>query len=200
MRLATIVLLLATICTASMISESQSTIYWSKDHIYAGADGKEIAVMMPPSSDTTAPTTPSSLAYSSVTATSVYLSWTGSTDSGGSGLAGYKVYRQTGSGASPPVGTVGTSTTCMGGGPMCFTDQPLQPSTSYTYTVRAFDNAQNHSSAATTVTLTTLSSSGDTIAPSAGTWDGSAADKPGIGDRVVRRTGWPRRSQSGFRR
>jgi len=69
------------------------TIYWTKDHIYAGPGGKEIAIITPPSSDTTAPTTPTNVASSNVTTTSVQISWTGSTDSGGSNLAGYKIYR-----------------------------------------------------------------------------------------------------------
>lgn len=143
----------------SAFVQAQTTIYWSKDHIYAGAEGKEIAIVTPPSSDTTAPTTPTGLTVGTVTATSVSLSWSGSTDSGGSGLAGYKVYRQKGSGASLPVGTVGTST-------LSFVDQPLQPSTAYTYTIVAFDNAQNHSSASSSAGTTTSSSSGDTTAPS----------------------------------
>jgi len=159
MRSATIALLLAIIVAIPVVHQAQTTIYWSKDHIYAGADGKEIAIVTPPSSDTTAPTVPSGLTLGTVTATSVSMSWSGSTDSGGSGLAGYKVYRQKGSGASLPVGTVGTST-------LSFVDQPLQPSTAYTYTIVAFDNAQNHSAASSSAGTTTSSSSGDTIPPS----------------------------------
>jgi len=79
------------------------------------------------------------------------MSWTGSTDSGGSGLAGYKVYRQRGTEASLPVGTVGNAVTS-------FTDQALQFSTSYTYTIVSFDNAQNHSTPSGAITITTLAS------------------------------------------
>jgi fibronectin type III domain protein len=92
----------------------------------------------------------------------VQLSWTGSTDSGGSNLAGYKIYRQVGTGASLPVGTVAAGTTS-------FTDPHLQPSTGYTfkivafdnlqdrvaYTVRAVDNATNASAASTAANVTT---------------------------------------------
>jgi len=124
------------------------TIYWTKDHIYAGPGGKEFAIITPPSSDTTVPTTPTNVASSNVTASSVQISWTGSSDSGGSELAGYKIYRQKGSGGSLPVGTVGTGTTT-------FVDQPLQPGTGYTWTVRAFDNAQNHSAASSSGSATT---------------------------------------------
>jgi len=130
------------------------TIYWKKDHVYAG--GKEIAVITPAPADQTAPTVPTGLAASTVTATSVQLSWNAASDTG-SGVAGYKVYRQMGSGASLPVGTTGSSTTS-------FTDQPLQPGAGYTYTVRAFDFAQNHSAGSSGVTITTLTAT-DTTAP-----------------------------------
>ncbi len=143
----------------SVVASGQTTIYWKRDHIYAGPGGGEIATVTPASADTTAPSAPSGLGVTTTTATSVALSWTwtGSTDSGGSGLARYKIYRQKGSGASRPVGTVNSSTTA-------FTDQPLEPSTSYTSIV-AFDNAQNDSSASGSVNPTTSSSSGDSTAP-----------------------------------
>ncbi len=152
---------LAVLLTAVPVSEAgQQSISWTKDHIYAGAGGKEIAVVTPIPSDTTAPTTPTNLGTSNVTATSVRLTWTGSTDSGNSGLAGYKVYRQRGSGASIPVGTLNASTTT-------FVDEPLQASTSYTYTVRAYDNAQNHSSASNSSSVTTAAAwYGETEPPS----------------------------------
>jgi hypothetical protein len=109
------------------IAEAQTTLYFKRDHVYAGPGGGEIAIITPAPSDTAAPGVPTGVGTSSVTATSVVVSWTGSTDSGGSLLAGYKVYRQKGSGASLPVGTVASGTTT-------FTDQPLEPSTSYTWT------------------------------------------------------------------
>jgi hypothetical protein len=107
---------------------AQQTIYFKKDHIYSGPGGNEIAIATPLPSDQTAPGAPTGVSSSNVTATSVQLNWSASTDSGGSGLAGYKVYRQQGSGASLPVGTVGTGT-------LSFTDQPLTPSTAYTYSL-----------------------------------------------------------------
>src|SRR5438132_1096537 len=117
--------LLVSLLSIASSTVAQQSIYWKKDHIYNGPGGTEIAIVTPAPSDTTAPTAPSSLSSSNLTATSVQLSWTGSTDSGGSNLAGYKVYRQVGTGASLPVGTVGAGTTS-------FTDQHLQPATAYT--------------------------------------------------------------------
>lgn len=137
---------LAVVFLIATSAAAQQTIYWKKDHIYFGPGGKEIAVVMPPPTDQTAPTVPTSLSTSNQTSNSIQLNWGASTDSGGSGLAGYKVYRQRGTGARLPVGTVGPST-------LSFTDQPLQSSNSYTYTVVAFDKAQNHSAASNAVTV-----------------------------------------------
>ena len=128
---------------------AQQTIYFKKDHIYAGPGGKEIAIVTPLPLDQIAPTAPLNLSSSNITSTSVQLSWSASTDTGGSGLAGYKLYRQRGTGARLPVGTVGTST-------LSFTDRPLQPATAYTYTVVAFDKDQNHSAASNAVNITTI--------------------------------------------
>src|SRR5437870_66685 len=89
---------------------AQQTIFFKKDHIYFGPGGKEIAVVMPVSTDQIAPSVPSGLTSSNQTSNSVQLNWGASTDSGGSGLAGYKIYRQRGSGARLPVATVGPST------------------------------------------------------------------------------------------
>jgi fibronectin type 3 domain-containing protein len=141
------VLLLIFIAALIATSVSAQTVYWKKDHIYA--NGKEVAVLMPAPADQLAPSAPTSLAASLITATSVRLTWTGSSDTGGSLLAGYKVYR-----GSVPVATV-TST--------MLDEYNLSAGTTYTYTVAAFDNAQNISSLSSPVTFTTTS---DTTPPS----------------------------------
>lgn len=138
-------------------------IYWAKDHVYAGPGGKEIAIITPVPSDTTAPSTPTSLSSSTLTAASVHLSWTGVTTGTDSTLAGYKIYRQKGSGANLPVGTVSASSSSTA---YQFDEIHLQPSTAYTYTVVAFDKSQNHSSASGTATFTTSASSTDSTVPS----------------------------------
>src|SRR2546425_13022625 len=144
MRIRACWLVLAVLVSTSV--GAQQTIYFKKDHIYNGPGGKEIAIVTPAPTDQTAPTAPSGLSSSNLSSTSVQLNWSAATDSGGSGLAGYKIYRQRGTGARLPVGTVGSST-------LTFTDRPLQSGgTSYTYTIVAFDNAQNHSTASNAVT------------------------------------------------
>jgi len=95
------------------------------------------------STDTTPPTTPGTLSSPSKTTTSITLGWGASTDTGGSGLAGYNVYRN---GATTP--TAQTTTTS-------FTDTGLSPNTAYTYTVKARDGAGNLSAASNQISVTT---------------------------------------------
>jgi endo-1,4-beta-xylanase len=97
------------------------------------------------STDTTPPSTPGTPTASSVTANSAALSWSASTDSGGSGLAGYNVYREQGTTDSLLGQSTSASTTLTN----------LTPSTSYEVYVRARDGAGNLSSPSATVTFTT---------------------------------------------
>jgi chitodextrinase len=89
--------------------------------------------------DTTAPTAPTALVASSVTASSAVISWTASTDN--VGVTGYDVYN--GTILSTSVTT--TSATITG----------LAPSTSYAFTVRARDAAGNVSAASAAVGVQT---------------------------------------------
>jgi chitinase len=103
--------------------------------------------------DTTPPTTPGTLSSPSKTSTSISLSWGASTDSGGSGLAGYNIYRN---GATTPTAqTTGTT----------FTDTGLVANTTYTYTVRARDGAGNLSTPSNQISVTTNASTSDTTPP-----------------------------------
>jgi len=92
-------------------------------------------------SSTTAPTTPTGLVSLAATNTSETLAWNPST--GSTGVAGYSIYRN-----SSLVGTVPGNVTT-------FTDTGLTSSTSYSYTVRAFDAAENTSSASSPLLVTT---------------------------------------------
>lgn len=103
--------------------------------------------------DTTAPSVPANLSSPSRTSTSISLSWSASTDNpGGTGVAGYDVYRGTSLIGSP----AGTS----------YTDSGLTPNTAYTYRVRARDVATNASAQSGPVTVTTNSSGTCTTVPS----------------------------------
>lgn len=100
--------------------------------------------------DTIAPTAPTNLTSSNVTAASATISWTASTDN--VGVTGYDIFRN---------GTkVGSSTTTS------FTDNGLSASTTYSYTVKAKDAAGNVSEASSALNVTTQGAS-DTQAPTA---------------------------------
>ena len=111
-------------------------------------DGAGNRVTVTTATDTTPPSVPTGLSASASTSTLVNLSWTASTDTGGSGLAGYKIFRG---------GTqVGSSTTTS------YADSTVVGSTLYSYTVLAYDNANNSSAQSSAATVTTP----DSIAPS----------------------------------
>jgi trimeric autotransporter adhesin len=94
--------------------------------------------MSPP--DTQVPTAPAVLTAYDITETSVVLTWTASTDN--VGVAGYNVY------ADGSVITTVPSTTANVTG--------LTPNTTYLFTVKAFDAANNESAASNSVYVTTL--------------------------------------------
>jgi len=96
------------------------------------------------SADVQAPTVPSGLSVLSTTASAASLSWTGSTDN--VSVAGYNVY----SGSTMVATSPGTAATVTG----------LAPSTSYSFTVRAYDEAGNLSASSAAVSATTLASTG----------------------------------------
>jgi chitodextrinase len=100
--------------------------------------------------DAQPPSAPSDLTSPARSASSVSLSWTGSTDD--VGVIGYVVYR----GTSPAVAVGATSTTS-------FEVTGLTPDTSYDFTVQALDAAANVSSSSAPLTVSTLA---DTTAPS----------------------------------
>ena len=135
--------------------------------------------------DTTPPSTPTGLSASAQSWSTVSLSWTASTDN--VGIAGYRVYRNGGS-----IGTTGGTT---------YTDQTTSPSTSYSYTVGAYDAAGNSSpqsgaapvitpSAPVPSTPTGLSSAPASDTSIALVWNASSdAGGPGISGYHIYRNG-----------
>jgi chitinase len=103
--------------------------------------------------DTTPPSVPTGLISPTQTTSSISLAWNASTDnSGGTGVAGYDVYRG--------VTIVGSPTSTS------LTDTGLSPSTSYTYRVRARDGAGNASAQSTALTVSTRSPAACSTLPS----------------------------------
>src|SRR5207244_4149450 len=94
--------------------------------------------------DNIAPLTPLNLQGRALAFNQVRLDWYASTDAGGSGLAGYRVYRNGSlvSGASPIT-------------PTTYTDTGLAGGTTYAYTLTAVDGNGNTSAATSAVNVTT---------------------------------------------
>ncbi|HEU0008972.1 MAG TPA: BACON domain-containing carbohydrate-binding protein, partial [Verrucomicrobiae bacterium] len=93
--------------------------------------------------DNTAPTIPSGLTATAANCNLINLSWVASTDTGGSGLKGYNVYR---GGAFIALVLVPATT---------YTDSGRTASTTYSYTVSALDNANNQSAQSASWSATT---------------------------------------------
>ncbi len=93
--------------------------------------------------DTTAPSAPSGMSATAVSASQINLTWTPSTDI--VGVTGYLVYR-----GGAPVATVTTG--------LAYSDTGLPPNTSYTYQLAATDAAGNISALSPSAHVTTLTS------------------------------------------
>ena len=103
-----------------------------------------------PGSDTQAPSIPAGLTANAVSPTKVNLAWQASTDN--VGVTGYTIYRN------------GAVLTTVSGTTLAYSDATASPSTTYSYTVDAFDAAGNHSVQSSPASVTTPGS--DTQAPS----------------------------------
>lgn len=104
------------------------------------------------SPDTTPPTTPGSVTASALSQTAIRVSWAASTDTGGSGLAGYRVYRSTTSGGT--YSQIGTDLTTAS---LSYDDTGLSAGTTLYYRIVAFDGNSNTSSQSSIASATTTS-------------------------------------------
>ena len=93
-------------------------------------------------SDQEAPSTPASLEASAVSSSQIDLEWNESSDN--VGVSGYTIFRN-----SQEIGTVSASS---------FSDEGLNPSTTYTYHVQAYDAAENTSELSDPASATTFPS------------------------------------------
>lgn len=99
-----------------------------------------------PGVDTVRPSAPGSVTARALMPAQVRITWTRSTDTGGSGLAGYAVYR---SGRTAPLRVLNDPTATE------FLDTTTAAGTSYTYRVEAFDGRNNRSVQASAPTVRT---------------------------------------------
>jgi chitodextrinase len=151
----------ASIGTTSQLSFTDSGLAPSTQYTYtvlaydaAGNESAQTAgvnvTTQAGSGDTTAPTVPTNLQGTGTSTTRIDLTWNVSTDN--VGVAGYRIFR---GGVQ-----IGTSTGA------AYYDTPLTPGTQYTYTVLAYDAANNASAQTAGVNVSTQSEGGDTQDPS----------------------------------
>jgi hypothetical protein len=106
------------------------------------AQTPQVCRATPTAADTTAPSVPTGLTATAASSSQINLSWSAAADNtGGSGLAGYKIYR---SGVQ-----IGTSTTTS------YSSAGLTASTTYSYTVAGYDVAGNTSGQSAQASATT---------------------------------------------
>jgi chitodextrinase len=107
------------------------------------------AAVTTPAADSQAPTVPNGLTATAASSTRVNLSWSASTDN--VGVTGYTIYRG------------GAQLAMVGGSTVGYSDTTAAASTSYSYTVDAYDAAGNHSTQSAAATVTTPSASGGNV-------------------------------------
>jgi serine protease len=112
-----------------------------------------IAALAGPAPDTTAPSTPASATATASSSSAIGLSWGVATDTGGSGLAGYKIERCAGASCTS-FAQIATATSTS------YADSGLTASTTYRYRVRAYDGAGNNGSYSPIASATTQADGG----------------------------------------
>lgn len=127
--------------TDNTVSGTVAYSYRVSAYDAAGNHSEQSSAVLVTTPDTIAPNAPLNLVASAVSATQINLSWSAVTDSGGSGLAGYRVYR-----GGAHIGSTSSTN---------YTDGSVSGGTSYTYTVQAYDNANNVSTQSNTASATT---------------------------------------------
>jgi chitodextrinase len=113
------------------------------DEFNTSNHSNEASATTPACSDTVKPSVPASVTASATSCTQVNVSWTASTDTGGSGLKGYNIYRN---GVYWKQVLAPATTT---------SDTGRSASTTYTYKVAAVDNAGNVSAQSSSGSATT---------------------------------------------
>src|SRR5438309_4804397 len=118
---------------------ANARVLWGTGRGSYGRTGVSVTVTAPPPPDTTPPTVPTGLTATAVSSSQINLSWTASSDN--VGVSGYRVYR-----GGTQIAT--TSTTS-------FANTGLSASTTYSYTVAAYDAAGNLSAQSSSASATT---------------------------------------------
>lgn len=116
------------------------------------------SVTTPQAPDTIKPSVPTNLNGSAISISQINLTWSASTDTGGSGLAGYRIYRCSYTSPATSCTLPTTPTYSVGSSSTSFGDTiGINSSTTYTYAVSAYDGAGNASVQSATKNITTPS-------------------------------------------
>lgn len=142
----------------------------AKDAAGNSTTSANVTVTVSNTPDTTAPSVPGGLTATAISSSQINLSWTTSTDN--VGVTGYNVFR-----GGTKIGTGATTS---------YGDSGLTASTSYSYTVAAFDAAGNTSAQSASASATTSSVSSGGGIPSALGW----FDIPNTKFHSVQQTSW----------
>jgi chitodextrinase len=148
------------------VSLSTSYVYTVDAFDLAGnhsAVSASVNVTSPALSDTQAPSIPFGLGAVSPTPNQVNLAWNASKDN--VGVTGYTIYRN------------GANLTTVPGNTLTYSDTTVSPSTSYAYTLDAYDLAGNHSAVSTAANVTT-GALADTQSPSVPTGLNAVSSSP----------------------
>jgi fibronectin type 3 domain-containing protein len=142
--------------SAAAVSYTDVNLTMGSTHSYqvtavdaAGNESVKSSSVSATTPDTVAPSVPSGLTASATAYNKIVLTWGPSSDTGGSGLAGYRIYRNN---ASTPITSVAAG---IGTGNVTYTDTTAQGSTAYSYTVSAYDGAGNESGKSNAASATT---------------------------------------------
>jgi fibronectin type 3 domain-containing protein len=145
----------ATSTTDTSVSTSTTYSYAVAARDFAGnqsSSSPTASVTTPACGDSIAPTTPGNFVAFATDCRTAYLAWNAATDSGGSGLKGYNIYRN------------GAFLAQVGSASSNSLDSTLTASTTYSYAVSSVDNAGNESPRSVTLSVMTPACP-DNVAP-----------------------------------
>jgi chitodextrinase len=127
--------------SATAVTPAQTTTYKLMASNGAGSSTATVTVAVSSSPDSQPPSPPTLFAATASSPTEVDLAWTTSTDN--VGVTGYQILRN-----GSPISTVT-------GSAHTYADSTVSPNSTYTYVVKAFDAAGNHSAASNSIQVTT---------------------------------------------
>jgi chitodextrinase len=130
---------------STTVSPQQTTTYTLTATNTAGTATAHVVISVNAVSDTQPPVTPTLVSATAKNASEVDLAWKASTDN--VGVAGYQILRN-----GSPIGSVS-------GASLAYADTTVAATTTYTYSIKAYDAAGNYSAASNSIQATTPAAS-----------------------------------------